>query len=205
MIWVCIIPFSETDSFNIWYWNNCAWFIEWKTTHFFIYTRPHRLFRHPRLAAEGGVARPQLICPLIAIELCKEAAKTERRVWDVLSHTMPDVGCNCEIWLSHFHPSGVGHSGADSGGGGHRGHVPHKRMAGDIIVPAFWRFFLHFFEKSLLYHICQMRWPKSEENIEIVGGGLEKLGGSQPTFLLLSCIFLKIIFAKCSGWNPRVK
>ena len=86
MIWVCIIPFPETDRFNPWYWK-CwildtgywAWFIECKTSHFFIDTRPHPLFRHPRLAAEGGVARRQLICPLIAIELCKKAAKTNEK------------------------------------------------------------------------------------------------------------------------------
>ena len=38
------------------------------------------------------------------------------------------------------------------------------------------RFSAFFFKKLFIIPICQMKWPKFEEKIEIRGGGLEKLG-----------------------------
>ena len=65
-------------------------------------------------------------------------------------------------------------------GGGHEGTCapPPYRMSRGPIQPAFFTFFPQSFAKNtFFYQICQMKWPKSEEKIEMGGGGLEKLGG----------------------------
>ena len=70
------------------------------------------------------------------------------------------------------------------GGGGPRARVtpPPYRMSRGPIQPAFFTFFRKILQKTrFFYQICQMKWPKSEEKIEMGGGGwgwgLEKLGG----------------------------
>ena len=57
----------------------------------------------------------------------------------------------------------------------------------------------------MFYHIFKIKWPKSEEYIEI--GGLENLGALHQHFSVFFCKKYKNmffpIFAKRSGQNPR--
>ena len=70
--------------------------------------------------------------------------------------------------------------GSDAAGRGAqeaRAPLPQRMLWGTHRVGIL-TFFSAKFNKKTFYHICEMKWPKSEDKIEMEGGGSEVRGPS---------------------------
>ena len=62
-------------------------------------------------------------------------------------------------------------------------------------------FFAKFYKKTMFYHIFKMKWPKSEEKIEM--GGLENLGALCWHFCVFFCKKITKLFTFCKMKWPK--